>query len=616
MVKSEKKGSAQGTPAGSSKVPQDEPQASMKSKSDAEAKDEPRHKRKRDSGIDSFSQPSPSLSRKQKVAQALKRNISSLTKAAQLASSQLPPTKRPKTVEPTIPTGPITGSQLFEHLESCAMGGETAKERSNALLSSQLHTSERTQLPKGPKLKAKCQAEGPKSVSGKPISTLLSKQSKGVLKRLSSQEPAQPTSSVMPSSTIKKGVDFVYRHSPTKKVSKSKVSESTSKSPTKTSLHSGSAQAANDSPRSQGVSQASNSAQYQEVPSTTSIDEPFMADVDLSTIPLSINQEEVKAPTNVALEMVATTQDIVSAADKSANDTLPLGNEGNEASLGVQDSSMALSIEKETSQRVHDSTGISQPEDETPQLSQPIGNDPKGTSHTGGEPSHQTEPTNVGKVLVPSGGFSYKEGLHALLAACFPTSTIIGDLPDPNESKVIESTNDQNLGDFSVSPSSMDVCGEGFSDQIDQSEGQSASTSHQADQQVRSPQLDREVTSSHDPHTEPQAPYASSPIPTPNRSPKADNIDPRGLNEQGPSPTHQPPQPTSSINDVVAQLTEIKASVSSEFSQLNKRLDDTNNELTEMVKHEILTLETRLKTKLDYCIHFWFKDMQVHEDAL
>ena len=96
-------------------------------------------------------------------------------------------------------------------LSSFAEGGETARALPLAL-SSPRHL-EPTKSPKAPKLKVKPQAEGAKIVKGTPISTLLSKQGKGVLKRISSQDPPQ-SSSVTPSSSVKKGVEKTYSHSP------------------------------------------------------------------------------------------------------------------------------------------------------------------------------------------------------------------------------------------------------------------------------------------------------------------------------------------------------------------------------------------------------------------
>ena len=136
------------------------------------------------------------------------------------------------------------------------------------------------------------------------------------------------------------------------------MSESTLKSPTQTSVHSESALAVNVPSRSQEEIDATKSVQYQEVPTTTSLDEPIMAAVDLSTITSSTNQEVVKAPTHVALESMATTHAKDSATDISAHDTLPKGIQGEASLKGIHDHSMISSIEGETSLRVDDSTGM------------------------------------------------------------------------------------------------------------------------------------------------------------------------------------------------------------------------------------------------------------------
>src|SRR5919202_626564 len=299
---------------------------------------------------------------------------STLTPAIQ--SEQQPP--QSKKLKPSSPMS-AHGTSLLNLLSSFAEGGETAGYLS-PVLSSPPHL-EPTLPPLAPKLK------GARTSKGRPHSTLPSKKGSGVLKRTSSQGPSH-SSSVMPSSPTKKGSDKTSFRSP-KRVKHSQVSESTSKSPTQTSVHSESALAVNVPSRSQEEIHATNSAQNQEVQTTTSLDEPIMTGVESSTIATSPNQEVVKVPTNVALELEAPTHAFDSATDTHAYDTLPFGNQGNEASFeGVHDSSMTSSIEKETSLRVDDSSSIPQLGEETP-FPKPIGLDPKVQAHTEGEPSQQ-----------------------------------------------------------------------------------------------------------------------------------------------------------------------------------------------------------------------------------
>src|ERR671932_2821781 len=108
-----------------------------------------------------------------------------------------------------------------------------------------------------------------------------------------------------------------------------------------------------------------------------------------------------------------------------------------------------------------------------------------------------------------------------------PTASTIGDLPDPNENIVTESTSDTTLGNLSVPPFSMNVCGEAFDDEDDQSD-HSNSIGHQLDPKAKSTQAEGEITSFELPHLEPPAHDASQRSQTPNRHPNFPQLDKRG----------------------------------------------------------------------------------------
>src|ERR671933_481505 len=605
---------------------------------------------------------------------------STLTPAIQ--SEQQPP--QSKKLKPSSPMSPH-GTSLLNLLSSFAEGGETAGYLSPVLSSPPHH--EPTLPPLAPKLK------GARTSKGRPHSTLSSKKGSGVLKRTFSQGPSL-SSSVTPSSPIKKGSDKTSFRSP-KRVKQSQVSESTSKSPTQTSVHSESALAVNVPSRSQEEIHATHSVQNQEVQTTTSLDEHLMTGVESSTIATSPNQEVVKVPTNVALELEAPTHAFDSAADTLAYDTLPFGNQGNEASFeGVHDSSMTSSIEKETSLRVDDSSSIPQLGEETP-FPKPIGQDPKVQAHTEGEPCQQANdplvrnqaegeaPTVViqdpqaktpaegemviskdkdpqgeshlvgesvhkvghdammqtpiivkpsaiqaessivgqGRAEVLEGGSSYQQAISAFLKLMHPTASTIGDLPGPNENLATESTSGTTLGNLSVPPFSMNVCGEAFDDEDDQSD-HSNSIGHQLDPKAKSTQAEGEITSSALRHLEPPAHDASPLHQTLNRHLNAPQLDQRGVSvfdvftpKVGPNQqAYQPPQPAPSINDVVVQLTRIKDLVNSGLLNLHERLDRNNNELTEKYQKMCDNLEAKVNDKLALTTEAFIKDVTVTEE--
>src|ERR671932_757399 len=578
-----------------------------------------------------------------------KRKPKSNPTPASQSDPQPPPSKKLK----PSPTISPSGTEVLDMLSSFAEGGETAGHLSPPLSPPRIPVPPRK--PRTLKLKGKPQAESVQHSKGLPSSTLPSKKGSGVLKR-TTPHGSTPSFSEQPSSLHKRSVDKPKDRSP-KRVKQTHVSEST-KSPTQTSVHSESALAVNVSPRSQGVSQATNSALHQEVPSTTSLDEPIMTGVESSTITTSKDQEVVKVPTHVALESLATTHAQDSATAIPANDTLPMGKQGNEASQGVQDISMTSSIEKETSQRVHDSTSISQLEDETPHHASPIGYEPPMTSHIEGEPSHPahdisdpnqseaeattigedalitnpfeaepmpttTETTQVGQEFILEGESSYLTALTGFLNRLHPAATTISGLPNPYENMATTSTSGTILGDLSVPSSSMGVHGEAPNEVV-QSEQTTIIEQHQLESQINLSQADREITASAIPNLEPLAPDASSLSDSLNRNQNAQNNDTRGINVFG-AFTHGlsrpiqalniPPQPATSINDVVVQLTEIKRSINLELSNLHKRLDKQQSELTETCTKLCDNVEEKVTSKLTTFIEACLKDSQTTEDA-
>src|ERR671932_2332264 len=578
-----------------------------------------------------------------------KRKPKSNPTPASQSDPKPPPSKKLK----PSPTISPTGTEVLDMLSSFAEGGETAGHLSPPLSPPRIPVPPRK--PRTLKLKGKPQAESVQHSKGLPSSTLPSKKGSGVLKR-TTPHGSTPSFSEQPSSLHKRSVDKPKDRSP-KRVKQTHVSEST-KFPTQTSVHSESALAVNVSPRSQGVSQATNSALHQEVPSTTSLDEPIMTGLASAILTTSKDQEVVKVPTHVALESLATTHAQDSATAIPANDTLPMGKQGNEASQGVQDISMTSSIEKETSQRVHDSTSISQLEDETPHHSSPIGYEPPMTSHIEGEPSHPahdisdqnqsegeattigedalitnpfeaepmpttTEFTQVGQEFILEGESSYLTALKGFLNRLHPAATTISGLPNPYENMATTSTSGTIRGDLSVPSSSMGVHGEAPNEVV-QSEQTTIIEQHQLEPPVNLSQADREITASAIPHLEPLAPDASSLSDSLNRNQHAQNNDPRGINVFG-AFTHGlsrpiqalniPPQPATSINDVVVQLTEIKRSINLELSNLHKRLDKQQSELTETSTKLCDNVEEKVTSKLTTFIEACLKDSQTTEDA-
>src|ERR671932_791082 len=203
-----------------------------------------------------------------------------------------------------------------------------------------------------------------------------------------------------------------------------------------------------------------------------------------------------------------------------------------------------------------------------------------------------------------------------------PTASTIGDLPDPNENIITESTSGTTLGNLSVPPFSRNVCGEAFNDEDDQSD-HSDHIGHQLDPKAKSTQAEGEITSSARPHLEPPAHDASPLHQTLNRHLNSPQLDQRGvsvfdvftpkvgLNQQA----FQPPQPAPSINDVVVQLTGIKDLVNSGLLKLHERLDRNNNELTEKYQKMCDDLEAKVSEKLAIATEAFIQDVQVTEDA-
>src|SRR5919199_1279176 len=109
--------------------------------------------------------------------------------------------------------------------------------------------------------------------------------------------------------------------------------------------------------------------------------------------------------------------------------------------------------------------------------------DPQGESRLVGESVHQV------------GHDAMMQTPIIVKPSAIQAESSIGDLPDPNENIITESTSDTTLGNLSVPPFSMNVCGEAFDDEDDQSD-HSNPIVHQLDPKAKSTQAEGEITSS------------------------------------------------------------------------------------------------------------------------
>src|SRR5919202_701848 len=218
-----------------------------------------------------------------------------------------------------------------------------------------------------------------------------------------------------------------------------------------------------------------------------------------------------------------------------------------------------------------------------------------------------------GRAEVLEGGSSYQQAISAFLKLMHPTASTIGDLPGPNENLATESTSGTTLGDLSVPPFSLNVCGEAFDDEDDQSD-HSTSIGHQLDPKAKSTQAEGEITSSALPHLELPALDASQRLQTPHRHQNFPQLDKRGVSVGPNQQAYQPPQPAPSINDVVVQLTGIKDLVNSGLLNLHERLDRNTNELTEKYQKMCDNLEAKVNDKLKLTTEAFIKDVKVTEE--